>query len=150
MGPKIERWTPPTVFRLGPLFSQGLLVTYEPTKSWNGFFISGPVLGLGPKRAPKWKKLTPTAFELGPSFFQGLLVTHDQTESRNIFIFILGSSGREVFWLECQLVVSPPSRTRPFIPSRQNIDMRKSNEETLHKCNTHRNTTQKHTFRLYI
>ena len=90
MGPKIKQWTPPTFFRLGPLFSQGLLVTYEPTKSWNGFFIWGPVLGPGLKRAPKWKKMTPTAFELGPSFFQGLLVTHDQTESRNIFYFILG------------------------------------------------------------
>ena len=56
MGPKIEQWTTPIVFELGPLFFQGLLVTYEPTKSWNEFFIWGSVLGPGPKRAPKLKK----------------------------------------------------------------------------------------------
>ena len=89
MGPKIEQWTTPIVFELEPLFFQGLLVTYEPTKSWNEFFIWGPVLGPGPKRAPKLKKWTPpTVFELGPSFFQGLLVTHEQTESRNRFLYL--------------------------------------------------------------
>ena len=109
MGPKIKQWTPPTVLRLGPLFSQGLLVTYEPTKSWNGFFIWGPVLGPGPKRAPKWKKMTPTAFELGPSVFQGLLVTHDKTELRNIFFFCFGAP----FW--GQAPKGPPKWIPPSI-----------------------------------
>ena len=54
-GPKIEILTPPTIFLLGPSFFQGLLVTHEPTISWNGFFIWGPVLGLGPKGPQNWK-----------------------------------------------------------------------------------------------
>ena len=57
MGPKIQQWTPPTIFELGRFLFQGLLVTYVPTKSWNDFFYLGPRFRARPQKGPKIEKM---------------------------------------------------------------------------------------------
>ena len=52
MGPKIEQWTTPIVFELGPLFFQGLLVTREPTK-YGMYFSFGAPFWARPQKGPK-------------------------------------------------------------------------------------------------
>ena len=74
MGPKIQQWTPPTIFELGRFLFQGLLVTYVPTKSWNDFFYLGPRFRARPQKGPKIEILTPPAIFFARTFiFSGII-----------------------------------------------------------------------------